>query len=74
MNRIIALLLTLSSLCIMCGCNSTRSASDASVAFYFRAVEFEYGSSDGVIVAEKRSLNEYESNYEQLIELYLYFQ
>ena len=71
MKRILALVAAFVISLSLMSCGKGNDAPGSTVVFYYKAVEVQYGSSDGVIVAETRNASEYQGNYEQLIEQYL---
>ena len=71
MKRTLALIAAFAICLTLASCSKEKYSHDTSVTFYYKAVEVQYGSSDGVIVSEIRNSSEYQGNYEQLIELYL---
>lgn len=71
MKRILAVIAAFVICLSLASCTRKNSVSDSAVTFYYKSVDFQYGSPLGVLASEARNFSEYQSNYEQIIELYL---
>lgn len=71
MKRVLCLLLCGSILMALCGCSVSPSVSGEPVSFYYRRAEFQYHSSESVIVPEQREISGQGEDLNYLVTLYL---
>ena len=69
MKRLLCMLLAGSRIVSMTGCS--RDTLDSSVSFYYPRAEFNYGASDGVMVAETHEVPGHTDDLRYLLALYL---
>ena len=71
MKRVLCLLLCGCFLMALCGCSVSSSISGEPVSFYYRRAEFQYHSSENVIVPEQREISGQGGDLNYLVTLYL---
>ncbi len=72
MKRIRSILAILLTILLLSGCTGNTSVYPQSdITFYYKNVEFDYGSSDGVIAVELRDPRDCGNTYEEILECYL---
>lgn len=71
MNRAVCLLLCGCCLIALCGCSVSSSGSGGPVSFYYRRADYQYHSSEKVIVPEQREISGHGGDLHYLVTLYL---
>lgn len=71
MKRALCLMLCVCCLVTLCGCSFSPAAAGEPVSFYYRRAEFQYHSTENVIVAEQREISGQSEDLNYLIALYL---
>lgn len=69
MKKIISLFLALILLALLCGCGSIRRKD--TVTFYYRNVQYQFGTASGAIGSEKREISGQRDNLTYLTTLYM---
>ena len=71
MKRAVCLLLCGCCLIALCGCSVFPSGSVEPVSFYYRRADYQYHSSENVIVPEQREISGHGGDLQYLVALYL---
>ena len=71
MKRAVCLLLCGCCLIALCGCSVFPSGSGEPVSFYYRRADYQYHSSENVIVPEQREISGHGGDLQYLVALYL---
>jgi len=71
MKRISLIILIICMLFSLCACRTNQSHTDTYANYYYRALELQYGTSEPVIVCERRSIIQFNNDFALILENYI---